>query len=401
MPAKRFRPGFTLVFWREFGWLRRRPFLVLLATFIPICAFLILAMVYARGIATNLPIAVLDLDGTTSSNRIIQLVDSTPAVSVVAHVAGLEEGRKGIVRGDYYGLLFIPENFTRDVAAGRRPELNYFYNTQMLSAGNLTASAVSAALPAISAAVQSSSRMARGITAKQASVAIQPIPLQIHGLFNPELDYSHFVLAALAVAVLQLSITLSACYSIGLDAETSHRLRILRRLGGGSILPALFAKLLPLTLVAMFTLAICDLAMFWYFGLPLNGSGWIYAASALVFILSCQFLGAIFALAIQPTAGALSVAGILISPSFGYLGISFPREAMNVFPQHWGAVFPGTLFAQIRIDETVRATPTDVTVNTLVYQLVYLLVVMLIAYVLLIFTKRRADTRRAALEAAL
>jgi ABC-2 type transport system permease protein len=56
------RPGFWLVFWREIGWLRRRPFLLAFVTIVPICLMAVLISVFSAGLATRLPIAVLDLD---------------------------------------------------------------------------------------------------------------------------------------------------------------------------------------------------------------------------------------------------------------------------------------------------------------------------------------------------
>ena len=58
------RPGFRLVFWREVGWLWRRPFLLGLATLVPLTQMAFLAAVFSAGLATRLPIGVLDLDRT-------------------------------------------------------------------------------------------------------------------------------------------------------------------------------------------------------------------------------------------------------------------------------------------------------------------------------------------------
>ncbi|MFW8636053.1 ABC transporter permease [Cribrihabitans pelagius] len=391
MRRKTVRPGFWLVFRREVRWLIRRPFLVLLASIIPIAMFLILASVYARGIATELPIAVLDQDDSPGSRQLVHLVDAAPDIRIKTKVVDLEEAKRGILSGSYQGLLLVPENFTRDAMAGRRPEITFFYNTQMMVAGNHSARGVSSALPSIAAQVQAASRMARGMTADQAAIAVQPVAMDAHGLFNPALDYSHFLLAALVVAVLQLTTSLATCYSVALDVETPHSLRILRRLGGG-IVPAVLGKLLPLTIVACLVHAVCDIIMFGYFGLPLDGSGWLLALSALVFLLSCQILGALAALFIGAPPPALSVLALTVSPSFGYLGVSFPREAMNAFSIWWGNIFPATPYVSLRIDQTVRGGPVDVSLAILHHQFVYLAVAVSILLFILVRIRRKAAT---------
>ena len=86
------RPGFWLVFWRELGWLRRRPFLLALSTIVPLAMMSLLAVVFNAGLATRLPIGVLDLDSSDLSRTIIRIVDATPDSAVAVHVGDLAEG---------------------------------------------------------------------------------------------------------------------------------------------------------------------------------------------------------------------------------------------------------------------------------------------------------------------
>jgi len=72
------RPGFRLVFRREVGWLLRRPFLFGLTTVVPLVLVGLLSAIFSAGLATRLPIAVLDLDGSDLSRAIIRTVDATP-----------------------------------------------------------------------------------------------------------------------------------------------------------------------------------------------------------------------------------------------------------------------------------------------------------------------------------
>src|SRR3981189_2329531 len=90
------RLGFWLVFWRELGWLRRRPFLFGLTTIVPIAQMAFLAAIFSAGLATRLPIAVLDLDGSDLSRSIIRMVDATPDTAVAVR-AGEFAGGRGLI----------------------------------------------------------------------------------------------------------------------------------------------------------------------------------------------------------------------------------------------------------------------------------------------------------------
>jgi ABC-2 type transport system permease protein len=354
----RIRPGFWLVFWREIDWLRRRPFLLAFVTIVPIALMAVLISVFSAGLATRLPVAVLDLDSSDLSRSIIRMVDATPDTAASVRVGELAEGRRMILSGKVHGLLMLPQNLERDVFAGRRPEVVFFYNTQTLTIGNLTVRGANAAVPTAAAGIRLSLRTAQGQPIEEAQAALTPIPVQIHALFNPTLNYVYFLLAAILPSLLQLVIVTSSAYSVGIDVETRHRLRILRRLGGG-LWPAMAGKLLPYTILFLLVLGLSDIVLFGMLELPLHGRGWLLDIAALLFILSCQFLGALLALLLRPMASAISIATLLTSPAFGFMGIGFPRLAMNAFAYGFGALLPGTWYLTARIDQTIRGTPLD------------------------------------------
>ncbi len=389
MKTGKARPGFCLVFRREWRWYLRRPILLALSTYIPLGMFAFLAMIFWNGVATSLPIAILDEDNTQLSRTMATQVDASPTVEVVAKVSSLYEGKKGIRGGQFYGMILIPEHFSRDVIMGRQPEINVFFNTQMMSAGNQVAKAVGEVLPALAAQAQASVRMARGMTATQAAVAVQPIPMQSHALFNPTFDYGFFVLSGIIAAVLQLTIGLAASYAIAAEFEIDPKLKVLRRMGGG-IFNVLLAKLIPVFVLSCIVYAICDTVMFGLFKLPLEGSRAVLFGSTMLFILACQLFGLMFAVLLKSTS-ALAPTGILLAPAFGYLGVSFPRLAMSDFSLAFSYVLPGKAYIPVRFDQTLRGAPVQFSAGALREQVIYLIVIALVIAVASYLMIRKSD----------
>jgi ABC-2 type transport system permease protein len=370
MARTHIRPGFWLVFWREIGWLWRRPFLLGLTTIVPLAQMAFLAAIFSAGLATRLPIGVLDLDGSDLSRTIIRMVDATPDSAVAVRVGDLAEGRGMILSGKIHGLLMIPLNLQRDVFAGRRPEVVFFYNTQTLTTGNLAVRGVTAALPTAAAGIRLSLRTTQGQPLEFARADLRPIPVQAHALFNPTLNYVYFLLTALIPSILQVIVVTTAAYSVGLDVETRYRLRILRALGGG-LWPAMAGKVLPYTILFMLVLGLSDILLIVGFELPLRGHSWLLIIAGLLFILSCQFLGALLALVLKPIATAVSIGTLLTAPAFGFMGIGFPRLGMNALAYGYGALLPGTWYLTARIDQTVRGTPLDLSWKPLLILLAF------------------------------
>ncbi len=356
------RAGFWLVFWREWRLLLRRPFLVALAVVMPLALMAALTAVFSAGIATDLPIAVLDLDGSELSRSLTRMVDAAPDVHIVQPVADLAEGRGLILSGRAHGLLLMPRHLERDVLAGRRPEVVFFYNSQTMTTGNLVLRAVNAAIPAAAAGLRVGVRTAHGQSADMAVAGISPIPVQTHALFNPTLNYAHFLLAALLPSVLQVVVVTVAACSVGLDVESRRRLRVLRRMGGG-IWSAMAAKLLPYTVLFLVVLGVADSVLFGWLGLPLHGQGWLVLVAGVLFILACQLMGAVLALILRPMASAISIGTLLMAPAFGFMGVGFPRLGMNAFAQGWGLGLPGTWYLMARIDQTLRGAPPEMSVR--------------------------------------
>jgi ABC-2 type transport system permease protein len=391
LARSRIRPGFSLVFWREVDWLRRRPLLLAFITIVPMGLMALLTLIFSAGLATRLPIAVLDLDSSDLSRSIIRMVDATPDTAVSVRVGELAEGRGMILSGKVHGLLMLPRNLERDVFAGRRPEVVFFYNTQTLTIGNLTLRGVSAAVPTAAAGIRLSLRTAQGEPVDEAQADLSPIPVQIHALFNPTLNYVFFLLAAILPSVLQIVRVTASAYSVGIDVETRHRLRILRRLGGG-LWPAIAGKVLPYTIVFLMVLDLSDSVLFGILELPLQGRGWLLDIAGLFFILSCQFLGVLLALLLKPTASAISIGTLLTSPAFGFMGIGFPRLGMNAFAYGFGAILPGTWYLTARIDQTIRGAPLDLSWKPILVLLAF--VVGFAGLVALRLESMRAHTAR-------
>ncbi|MBX5195910.1 ABC transporter permease [Rhizobium sp. NZLR10] len=392
-PRPRVRPGFLLVFAREFNWFRRRPFLLFLTTALPLLLMGLLAAVFSAGLATRLSIAVLDQDSTDLSRRIIRMVDATQDTSVALAVSDLAKGRQLILSGEVHGLLLLPRNLERDVLSARRPEVVFFYNTQTMTTGNLVLRGINSAIPSVAAGIRLSLRTAQGEPVDAAQAALAPVPVQVNPLFNPSLNYAHFLLAALMPSILQVVIVTTMAYSLGLDVETRHRLRILRRLGGG-LWPALAGKILPYTLIFLAVLAIADLVLFGLLDMPLRGDRWLLLLAGTLFILANQFIGVLLALLLRPMASAISIGSLFVVPAFGFMGIGFPRIGMNGFAYHYGQLIPGTWYLMARIDQTIRGTPLDLSWKPILVLLFF--VILLASLAALRLEAMRSRNRRQA-----
>ena len=252
---------------------------------------------------------------------------------------------------------------------------------------------MNAAVPTVAAGIRVALRTGEGQPFEVAQAAVMPVPVQTHALFNPTLNYVFFLLAALLPAVLQTAMVTTMAYAVGIDAASRHRFKVLRRLGGG-LWPAMAGKIVPYTVLFLVVLGMSDLVLFGLLGLPLRGHSWLLVIAGLLFIVSCLFLGSLLALVLKPVATAISIATLMTAPAFGFMGIGFPRIAMNGFAYAYGSLLPGTWYLMARIDQTIRGTPLELSLKPVLVLGIFVIVLSgLTAWRLLIL---RAQTEAGA-----
>jgi len=343
-----------------------RPALAFMLGPYPLLLFVLLATVFYAGLPTGLPVAVVDQDGSQTSRQIVRMLDDTPELTVTAEVQTLAAAKRALMAEQVYGILLISEHAERDLLTGNQPEVVVFYNNQMLTIGGIVARSATAALNTFATGTSVQLREARGQTADEAMIGVNPIPIQQSPLFNPSLDYTQFLLATVMPTVLHIFICVSAVLAISRDRHSRASLARVVQLGR-STLRAMAGKLAPYGIAGLLMLFFADVIMFGFFGVPFHGSLALHLAYSVLFVATCLSLGALVALVAADTVAALGLAGILTAPAFGFAGISFPRLAMNGFSQAWGAMSPLTPYLQLRTDQVVRGTEMAVSLPTLAW----------------------------------
>ena len=346
---------------REFDLLLRCPALLGLVVLLPVLMIALLTGIFSAGISTDMAVAVVDLDRSDLSRSLTRMLDAAPEVRVTDQALSLSEARALIVSGAVRGAVWMPPGLERDLARGERPEIVIFYDNQHMSAGSLVARGARGAIDTTLAGLRVSIREGQGAAPTQAQTAVQPIPLQAHALFNPAFDYVHFLLAALVPTILQIIAAAGTAYAISLDFGPGRDPQDLVRLAGG-LLPAMLGKILPYTVVFLLILGLSDVALYGWLDVPLRGSLPLMAAGAVLFVLASQLIGALAFVLTRNMGTAASIIAVITAPAFGFMGLGFPREAMAPLAQAWGALIPGTWYVQLRIDQSLRATPVEISV---------------------------------------
>ena len=332
---------------REWGILRTRPiyfFGMILAPFLT--AFLLLYMM-AGGLPQDMPVAVVDEDGSATSRALVRSLDAFQSSRMSLRALSMQEALSAMRRGEVYAIYHIPRGLQAHAGSARQPKIHYYTNGSYLMAGSFTFRDMKMLSELASAKVGLQTGQARGRTEEQIMGAIQPIRVQLEVMSNPWLNYSAYLTTTILPGVLQLMIFLITSYSIGVEIKR-RTARSWLAAAGGSMVRALVGKLLPHTLI--FLLVGCRPA-------TRRSSWWSMAGAMLALVLSAQSLGAFFVALIPVLRMSLSLGSLLGMLSFSISGMSIPVSTMSPAVQALSHIFPLRSYYQIGINQALVGAP--------------------------------------------
>jgi ABC-2 type transport system permease protein len=324
---------------------------LILVLLIPLIAFAILAATFSAAVIRELKIDIVDQDNSATSMAFVETVAASPSLLVAARSTDLTGAMTSIRSGKAIAALYLPQDFERDILAGKRPQAVIFANKQFLTPGNVAATGLQAALSTAFANLPKAS-------AVSASGAPGALVVEQFVLSNPGLNYAQFLLRAILPTILHVLIAVAAGYAVG--SEFGQRdMRSWLAAAGGSPLNALVGKLLPYAAIFLGLMMVGLVVINGLFGIPFRGDPVMVAAAGCLLITAYLALGALLQLAVRNLPFGLVLTGILCSPAFGFAGVGYPILAMNSFSEVWGAILPLRWYIEILFDQAARGVPVQ------------------------------------------
>lgn len=368
MPGNKGRTGFLAVFAREISRIRQHARYPLAIFVFPLLSFLLIWGLFSRQYPHELPVAVVDLDHSKLSRSLIRAADASPVIRVAFQVADPVEARSLMLAGAIYAWLHIPKDLEKDILEGKGGDVTGFTNTQMLLPGSIVSTSLQAVVSTISAGLNIRSRMQSGTMQEKAMGLLEPVGIDRHVLFNPQLNYMYFLSAALCPAFLQIFVLMVTVMALGSEFKNRTAEEWLKT-AGGSVWWAITGKLavyfLCFSLVGLIMLAI----MFPGFGIPLRGSGASLMAGTLFLILAYMAYALILVFVFPSLRMALSASSFLSGTAFAFVGITFPLAGMPALGKAWSSLLPLTHYLHLFQEQTLRQAPVSVSVPDLLIML--------------------------------
>src|SRR5262245_2218034 len=165
---------------------------------------------YLNQILRKIPIAVVDNDLSELSRNIVQTLDASGAVRVVAQAATLAEGRKALDRGDAFAVVGIPPGTERDVLKGNTAHIPFYADATYLFIFRSMSNGIAVAINTLSSELAARGARTDGSLVKAALASASPAEILLQPIFNPVGGYASYIVPAAFVLILQQMLLIGA-----------------------------------------------------------------------------------------------------------------------------------------------------------------------------------------------
>lgn len=318
----------------------------------PIFTMVFFLTMMKDGLPTALPIAVVDMDNSSTSRRAGRMLDSFQQVEVVMRTASFEEARERMQQGDLYGIFYIPKDFAKDASSGKQPKISYYSSNSFLIAASLAYRDMKTVATLMNASVGLQMGEAKGISYEQLMATLQPISIDTHPIGNPWLNYSIYLNNTILPGIIELLIFLVTIFTIGTEVKYSTARRWLS-LTKNNLSLALLGKMIPYTVSFTIIGFLCSSVLYGYSHFPLANGPWPMLVAMFFLVISSQAMG-IFLFTLVPSMRlALGVASLLGVLAFSLAGFSFPVSDMPPAIQALTNLWPLRHYFLIYVDQAL------------------------------------------------
>lgn len=319
--------GFNQIFKRSVVQMTRRPIYWVAMFVLPLFLMLMLTNMMESGLPDKVPAAIVDKDGTVISREITNNLGSLQMVDLVDQSNSFTEARHKMQEGEIFGFFMIPENFEKDLLAGKGPTITFYTNmTYFVPASLLFKSFKTTALMS-KAGIMLNVAETAGLSSEEVVPMMQPINIVSRPLGNPGLNYAIYLCNSFVPCVFQLMIMLMVCFSLGEEIKYGTSPQLLK-LANGNIYEAVVAKILPQTIGWWIMILFMQSWLYFWQGYPMRGSWWWFTVSELLYVVACQGIAVFFFGVLPNLRFSLSVCSLLGILSFSLAAFSFPVESM-------------------------------------------------------------------------
>ena len=331
----------TFCVWRkETGRVVRDQGVLIFFILVPLLYPLLYAFIYTGETVREVPAVVVDGANTAFSREFVRRVDASPDVKIVARTGNMEEAKDLMRRTKAYGIIRIPDDFSRKVNRTQQAYVGLYCDMS----GLLYYKALLTACTDVSLDMNTELQIKRmgNTTARQDEVSTAPLRYESVALFNPTNGFASFLIPAVLMLVIQQTLLLGIGLINGSAREraTLHT-QLVQGTGRGTVRLVLGKALCYLMLYALVSVWVLIVVpqLFHLAQIPQTSD---LLAFMVPYLLACIFFAMTCSIFIHHRESCLMIYVFTSVPLLFISGISWPGASVPVFWKVFSWLFPST-----------------------------------------------------------
>lgn len=308
---------------------------------VPIVYPLIYAFIYTNETIREVPAVVVDNSRSSLSRKYLRMVDASPEVDIVTYCADMEEAKLMLKGRKAYGIIYIPEHFSDDIARGKQTQVSLYCDMS----GLLYYKSLLNTNTNVSLEMNADIKMERAgnTTNRQDEITVSPIEYEDVTLFNPTNGFAAFLIPAVLILIIQQTLLLGIGLSAG-TARENNRFKDLvpiNRHYNGTLRIVMgkgLSYFMVYALVAVYILCVVP-RLFSLNQIAIPG---VLTLFTLPYLVACIFFAMTASIAIRNRETCMLLFVFTSVPLLFLSGISWPGAAMPAFWKYFSYIFPST-----------------------------------------------------------
>jgi len=316
---------------------------------VPVAQLLILSNAATFAIR-DIPTYVVDADHSPTSRALIDRFGASGNFQIAGYSASLDRANDALLRGSITMVLAIPHDFERALVRDHTAPVQLSVNAEKGSAAGVVQSYAVQILQAYS--VELGTTLRPTVTNVRSASAEAPpahggsrIEVAVRSRYNDTLNYKHYMVPGILVALVTLIATLVSAQNIAREKElgTLEQLNVTPLTRGQFIA----AKLLPFWVLGMVDLGIGLLVGRFVFGVPARGSLMLLFGSASIYLVVALAIGLWISAMVETQQQAMFVTFFIMIIYLLMSGLFTPIDSMAPWVQSVSQLNPVRHFVTI------------------------------------------------------
>jgi ABC-2 type transport system permease protein len=365
---------------REVEIIRNDTNVITIVLLAPLFYAFFMGTIFQNKIEHDVPIVVVDEDGSGQSRELIRRLDATQMLAVHDVTTNYDLAKEKIYSTEAYGIIYIPRDYEISLKSGHGVTIKLYLNTCRFLVSNDINKAVSEVSFSIGNDVRMRYFEMKGFGFDQAKEIVEPLRDNLYLLFNPILSYGDFLLPGVLILILQQTLLFGLSGSVAREREEktlnklwneSNREAATVIIGKGLYYFLLFAAYALFFYVISYSIL----------RVQFTGSLGAVAVMTVIFLMAVICYTFIVASFFRSKLVAIQVLSITSYPLFLLSGVTWPIIAMPIPLQIITQFLPSTPY----MNAVVRVTQMGAGWQHVYIDLVHLVILCCIGFVVAVW----------------